>query len=617
MFCEVVLSQRFPKSMGIFDYEVPKELESKIKLGHLVTIPFRTSEREGVVVKLKKITTFKKAIKQVTAITQPEPILTIAQLKLAAWMSDYYFVSIGTVIKMMLPIIPKKSRTERATFPAAREIKPSAEIEKITAQAFSGTEPTLLWFNEQSQREDVYYTLFRSKKTVLLLVPTVMEMQKLAGLVPKTLRKKTALVHSKLNKNEYYELYQNILQQKTQIIIGTKIALFMPIPEKTTIVIDQEENSNHKQSDQNPRFDARYAAKHLSTFTKSKLIFVSHAPSVVQYYHNKGSILTVPAESKTDVRTIDMREEFKKQHYSIFSETLTQTINKTLNQKKILLFINKRGTSSSVMCKDCGRTISCDNCSLPLVYHEKDSTLYCHRCNKKSELPPFCPHCNGTDFKFTGTGTQKVEREAKKLWPNVKLARFDKDTDPDASINENDIIVATERVFEYLNWEEIGCVGMVSADTFLYLPDFRSSERTLQLITKIRSFSTPSLIIQTYTPDNQAIKYATKDFLEPFYQSELEDREAVSYPPYAGFIKLVFQHKDKATCLKQAERLYRTFKSSPLHVNIITPLQPYLNGRWRMYLLVRFQDNQKNILPSMMEHVPDSWIIDRDPDTLL
>ncbi|MDD5040260.1 MAG: primosomal protein N' [Patescibacteria group bacterium] len=617
-YCEIILSQRFPKSLGVFDYEVPDALADDIRVGQLVSIPFRSSQRDGVVIRLKETSPYARTIKQVATIIQPEPLLTDAQLKLAEWMAAYYFVSIGTVVKMMLPPLPKKTSTKRSHFPSAQKPIRDTSIDKITTRLFTNTEPSLIWLTRASQRNAFYSSLFSLNKPVLVIAPTIMDMQLIAGFVPEKYHTTTALVHSKLNKNEQYELYTGIREKKVRIIIGTKRALLSPIQAKTAIIIDQEENGNHKQSDQNPRFDARLAAEKLASYTRSPIAFLAYAPSVARYNRYRFSITRLSASAAPAISTIDMREEYKKLHYSVFSELCIESIKKALDQKKkILLFINKRGTSSSVVCKDCGHIHTCETCSLPFVYHEKDDMLYCHRCNKKSQVPPFCPHCSGTTFKFTGSGTQKVEREIKKLWPQKKIQRFDKDTEPDKRINTNDIIVGTERVFNYLDWDAIGCVGIVSADTFLHLPDYRSSERTFQLLQEIKARSKALIVIQTYSPDNQAIRLAVQDVPDQFYSTELEDRKMLGYPPFKNLIKLIYQHADKKTCLRETERMLRILKTSPLEAHIATPLQPYVRSKWRMYIILKVPPDREHMLSPILKHIPSTWIIDRDPETLL
>jgi len=627
MYCEVILSQRFPKHLGIFDYKIPEYLVSQIKIGQLVTIPFRKSEREGIVIKIKRTGIPGKKIKEISKINQPEPIITPKQIQLAEWMAQYYFVSLGTIIKMMLPPIPKKKSIKKQLLPSPfpQPTLPLSLNDLIYKLVKDKQQKFLFWPQiPEQQAQFLYWLIKRIKGTILIIVPEIMDINYFVRLLPENIQKKTAIIHSQLNKNQFYNTYSDIIQNKKEIIIGAKLALFSPIQKLQLIILDQEENQNHKQSDQNPRFDARLVAEKLASLHKSQLLFTSHAPTVNTYYQlsKKRIQLLQPKNKPKKITIIDLKEERKKRNYSVFSDLLEEKTNQVLKQsKKIFFFINKRGAASSVVCQDCGYIINCPNCQLPLIYHTTSnaprttSFLYCHRCNKKSELPPFCPKCSGVTLKFTGLGTQKVESEAKKLWPKAKIFRLDKDIKLTTKLSDYDIMVGTERAFDYLDWQKIGLTGVITADTFLHLPDFRSTERTWQMLSKISYLSQSPLIIQTYTQGNPAIKYINS---ENFYKSELSERKAVGYPPFANLVKLIYQNKDKKTCFTEAQRLYKKLKTFPLSVSLVTPLTPFQYNKWQMYIVIKYSSpSQDNIVNKILTAIPPDWIIDRDPENLL
>lgn len=639
MFAEIILSQRFPKNMGIFDYKVPDVLANQIKIGQLVSIPFRKGELEGVVIKIKKEPIADKKIKEIARIIDQQPIITETQIKLAEWISHYYFVSLGTVIKTILPALPKRKSEKIKTFSQSPipEPKLPMEISNLIYEASSSKKQKFFFWPKTLEEKKVffYWLLKRTKQNILIIVPEFSDMDFYLRLLSEKLQKQIAVFTSQLNKNQFYQNWQKVLNNQARIIIGTKLALFAPFQKLNLIIFDQEENQNHKQSDQNPRFDSRTVALKLTELHGSKIVLASHAPSVESYQQIKNGqyqLLQSELYGKPSTSLVDMREERKKRNYSIFSDELIDAVKETLKKnEKIFLFINRRGFGSSVVCHECGEVAKCKNCDLPLIYHTTSdeqratSFLYCHYCHLKSEMPPFCLKCHGVNLKLSGLGTQKVESEVKKLYPKAKVIRIDKDIGHAINFQKTDIIIGTEYALKYLDLEKIKLIGIVSADTFLYLPNFQSTIRTFQLLVKFLYLLPASeIIIQTYTPENLAIKNIVLQKYEKIYQKELESRQSFHYPPFYQIIKLIYQNKDKKTCLSQTNWLYHELsgwtKKQELNweISILTPFVPIVFQKWQMYLIIKYPANtpEKN-LQELIKIVPDGWLIDRDPISLL
>lgn len=624
MYCEIILSQRFPKHLGIFDYKIPEALQAQIKLGQLVTIPFRKSEYEGVVITIKKNTDFFARIKEILKINQLEPILTPEQIKLAYWMSEYYFVSIGTIIKMMLPPIPKTKHTPRQVKEIKRMAPPilPLAINTLIAQLLKNTKSdTLFWpTSADQQTQFMYWLIKRIKGMVLIIVPDLKDIDYYLKIFSLKKLKKTAIIHSQLNKTQFFFAWQQIISGQVEIIIGTKLALFAPLLKPSLIIIDQEENQGHKQADQNPRYDGRTVARQLSLNHQCPILYSSYAPSVDLYHlMGKKEVQSLrPESAKREIQIIDLKDERLKKNYSLFSDDLEQAVNNVLKERqKILLFLNKKGAATSVICKDCGLVLDCNKCSRPLVWHQTNNFLYCHYCNIKNEVPPFCPKCSSVDFKFAGAGTQTVEQQARKIWPNAKITRLDKDSGIAELPNEYDIVIGTEYALDLLDWKKISLCSVISADTFLHLPDFRAAERTWQLLKKLAFHFQGQLIVHTFNPDGFPIRFFPNEN-DRFYQQEMLDRLQMSYPPFTSLVKLIYQHADKNICLQNTQKLLKILKTSPLQSMILTPMAPRQNNKYRMYLVVKFQSpDQDLILKKVLSAVPDGWIIDRDPVNLL
>lgn len=624
MYCEIILSQRFPKHLGIFDYQIPDSLLPQIKLGQLVTIPFRKSEYEGVIITIKKITNFTARIKDITKINQQEPILTPEQIKLAHWMAEYYFVSVGTIIKMMLPPIPKTKHTLKKSVVVKQITAPNLPMavnDLITHFLKNKKTNSLFWpATGEQQTQFMYWLLKKIKGTVLIIVPEFTDITHYLSLLSAKKQKEVAVIHSQLNKTQFFSAWQRIISGKANIIIGTKLALFTPLIKPDLIIIDQEENQGHKQADQNPRFDGRTVARQLAQYHRCQILYSSYVPSVDLYQsidEEKIQLLR-PEPEKRNIQIIDLKDERLKKNYSLFSDELEKSINEALTtHQKIFLSLNKKGAASSVICKDCGLILNCNKCARPLVHHQTTNTLYCHYCNTKNEVPPFCPRCSSVDFKFVGAGTQTVEQQAKKLWPQAKIVRLDKDTNIKELPKDYDIIIGTEYALDLIDWQKISLGSVISADTFLHLPDFRAAERTWQLLKKIIFHYKGKLIIHTFNPDSFPIRFFPNED-DQFYLQELSDRRQMSYPPFTSLVKLIYQHADKNVCLANTQKLLKILKTSPLQSMILTPMAPRQNNRYRMYIVVKFQSpTQDSLLKKILSAVPEGWIIDRDPMNLL
>ncbi|XOU94951.1 MAG: replication restart helicase PriA [Candidatus Kerfeldbacteria bacterium] len=624
MFCEVILSQRFPKHLGIFDYKVPDDVVSEIKIGQLVSIPFRSSEKEGIIIKIKKTSTINKKIKSIVKIIQDKPIITSEQIQLAEWMANYYSVSLGTIIKTMLPPVLKNKMQLKIN-----EVESSGTPNKInlnyTKQILEKKVGKYYFTPENIQEKNalIYALTKKVKGQILIIVPTIKDIDNLVNAFPKSVQEKIAIIKSGLNKTQYHSAWQSILNNKKKIIIGTKLALFSPLIKPELLILDQEDSQNHKQAEQNPRYDSRQVIHKMSEIYKTKLLLLNPATTINSYFNISNNTISNIKEVGKNIHQsmdiVDMKNEQKIQNYSLFSERLQESINKTLSDKKqILLFINKRGGSSSVICKDCGENLNCSNCDQPLTYHTKDQFLYCHQCNQKHALPNLCPKCHGPNFKFIGTGTQKVEIETRKLFSKAKIARLDTDDNNIQNLNSQDIIIGTELALSHMNWDKIGLVGVISADTFLYLPDYSSTERTWHLLNKLLFLCNTEIIIQTYSTRNPAIKYLNQTNQELFYESELSDRESLNYPPYSKIIQLIYSNKDKSICLNETKGLYSKLKSNSLKIAIITPLRPFLNNKWQMYIIIKFNlETEENNILKLMTQIPENWTINRDPINLL
>jgi primosomal protein N' (replication factor Y) len=657
MFAEIIPNLRLPKNINTFTYLVPEELKEEIKMGQIVEVPFRNRRIQGVVLELKdKIDFPLQGLKPIFKIFNPNPLLTENQFKIIDWFSKYYQISRALVAKTILPIIPK--RKIKIKEPNFKNLIPTdtynkEQIEKNARQFIeSKNKKFFLNYTKEIDQWEFYHRIIekmiKENKQVLILFPELSDINSYG------FNENIALLHGQLNRNQYYGEWQKIIENKAKIALGSRLAVFAPFKNLGLIIIDKAHDQSHKQWDMNPRYDAREVAQKISELTGAKIIFASRTPNLELYFksyiQNEYEPLELKSELGPQIKIIDLREERRKKNYSILSEELQNEIGKNLKVKKqIFLFINRRGQANSVSCADCGHIFTCPNCRLPLALHASNQ-LKCHHCSYSIGLPLFCPNCHGPELKFLGGGTQKIENEIKKLFPEIKILRIDNDADikkfaeykncssveSDFSCHKFNIIIGTQLAMKFIDWKKIGLVGIISADTLLYIPDFRSLERTYQLFSEL-IFNTfensprAKFIIQTYNPENRALKAIAKNDLLDLYNQELEERKEFAYPPFSRLVKLTFSHPNEKKVIFESRRLWQELNKKiygepgrtigqEKNITLTTPKPAYttkIRNRFQYQIIIKlpadFDLSRKNFLDT----VPGNWIIDIDPESLL
>ena len=345
------------------------------------------------------------------------------------------------------------------------------------------------------------------------------------------------------------------------------------------------------------------------------------------------------------VNVVDMREELKLGNRSMFSISLVEAIRERITKKEqTVLFLNRRGYSSFVLCRDCGTVVECPNCDISLTYHRSSEKLKCHYCGHEEYVPQTCPQCLSEHIRFFGTGTQKVEEELYKLFPEARVIRMDVDTTSkkgsheellDAFANdEADILLGTQMIAKGLDFPNITLVGVLSADTSLHLPDYRSAERTFQLLTQVsgragRHEKPGEVIIQTYTPEHYAIELSKEQLYEPFYEREMHMRRQAGYPPYYYLTLVQVSHEDVMMAAEYATRAAEYLRLNlPFNVSIIGPTTASitrLQNRYRYQCLIKYKI-EPNLIPVLLQLIKlyrSEWIkkgiqltIDLDPSMI-
>jgi primosomal protein N' (replication factor Y) len=555
----------------------------------------------------------------------------------------------------------------------ARGMKERVGQVSIPADRDSSPLPYLLHGVTGSGKTEIYLRALQRTldmgRGAIVLVPEI-------ALTPQTIRRfaarfpgHIAVQHSKLSLGERYDTWRRIRAGEVDVVIGSRSAVFAPMPHLGLIVMDEEHEWSYKQ-ERTPRYHARDVALKLAELTGAVVILGSATPDVVSYYkaqRGEYKLLELPkrimGHRRQDaggrrlrykelgpeykgayylelppVQIVDLRQELRAGNRSIFSRALQQAMTEALDAgEQIILFLNRRGTATFIMCRDCGHVLKCPRCEVPLTYHGTKDELVCHHCNRRSAVPSVCPNCWSKRIKFFGIGTQKVEAVTQELFPQARLLRWDRDATggKDAHdiflerfINhEADVMIGTQMVAKGLDLPLVTLVGVINADTALYLPDFRAGERTFQILTQVagragRSVLGGQVIIQTYTPEHDCIQAASRHDYEGFYRQELAFRREQGYPPFRRLAQLVYTHSNIIRCEEEADRLYRLLHDKIARlglagVDLIGPAPCFrrrLRGKYRWQIVVRAAD-PRTLLADMA--FPLGWRVDIDPVSLL
>ncbi|WP_077211473.1 primosomal protein N' [Bacillus dakarensis] len=506
--------------------------------------------------------------------------------------------------------------------------------------------PILTTIEEKLQKVFLLYGVTGSGKTEIYLqsIQQVIEKGREAivlvpeiSLTPQMVKRfkgrfgnKVAVLHSGLSLGEKYDEWRKIQRKEVSVVVGARSAIFAPFENLGIIIIDEEHETSYKQED-NPRYHARDVAVQRSIFHRCPVVLGSATPSLESFARAKKGVyelLTLPKRMNNhalpSVQIIDMREELREGNRSMFSRSLLEGIKARLEKKEqIVLFLNKRGHSSFVMCRDCGYVINCPNCDISLTYHRANQQMKCHYCGYESFVPKQCPECSSEHIRYFGTGTQKVEEELGKILPEARVIRMDVDTTSrkgsherlldDFQAGKADILLGTQMIAKGLDFPNITLVGVLSADTMLHLPDFRSSEKTFQLLTQVsgragRHELEGEVIIQTYTPEHYSIELAGEQNFDRFFDREMMMRKLHHYPPFYYITLITISHENVMKVVSVTENIAkyvgtRVSKDAIILGPVASPI-PRINNRYRYQCLIKYkrEPDLSRILKSLLDH---------------
>jgi primosomal protein N' (replication factor Y) len=601
-------------------------------------------------------------LKPIQSVVDEEPVLPPLLLELAGYVASHYVVPLDEVVRAIVP--PRVRAVVTRSVKRRRQSRILAQVERATTVAAPALEPAQLAAGERidialsrqeaevfllhgvtgSGKTEVYLSLLdkllRTDGQALVLIPEI-------ALTPQTVARyasrfpgRIAVLHSALTDAERAAEWWRIRRGEADIVIGPRAAVFDPLPRLRLTVIDEEESSAFKQ-ERLPRYHAPTLARWLANRTRSVLVLGSATPSVAAYNAallGRDHLLELPHRALgrplPPVTVVDMRQEIAADHRSPLSRVLQGAIAGSLERgEQGILFLNRRGLATFVLCRDCGAVRECPHCSVALVYHASLGRLQCHYCGATEPLPRRCPVCGSRFIKDFGIGTERVEQEVRQRFPSARVLRLDRDVMQTADAadlifeqmarGEAHILVGTQMVAKGLDLPMVTTVGVVNADTGLHFPDYRSSERTFSLLTQVagragRGTRASQVFIQTYTPEHPAIRHARYHDYRGFYREELEIRRAYRFPPFAELVVATYGHRDQAKAEHEsrtvAEHLSATIALLKLgDIEVLGPSPAFL---YRLKDEFRFEVTLKGAnLHRVTDALPRGrgWSIDVDP----
>ncbi len=478
-----------------------------------------------------------------------------------------------------------------------------------------------------SGKTEVYLKLM--EKTVemgrqaVMLVPEISLTPQMVRQVISRFPDRVAVIHSSLTVKERFEQWKRIKENEVDVVVGARSAVFAPFDNIGLIIVDEEHENTYK-SESAPRYHTSEIARFRSKEHNSVLVFASATPCVESYYKSQTGKYKLLELNKraTDamlpqVTIVDMRQELEAGNMSVFSRELECAVRKNLNEKKqTILFLNRRGYSSFISCRNCGYAVKCPHCNVSLTYHKSSNRMICHYCEYMCEKPNLCPECGGKHIKQFGTGTQRIAEAVEKMFPEASYLRMDADTTSDRMAHERilsqfcnsdiDILIGTQMITKGLDFENVTLVGVLAADMSLNQEDYRAQERTFDLVTQVcgragRGKYPGRAIIQTYNPDNETLLLSSRHDYKTFYKNEIEFRSMLGYPPFCEFININFSDSDfdktKTTAKEFYDSLCQIVRDRGLeeYISMFPPCQSAIgriNDKYRYRILARSRYNK-------------------------
>lgn len=496
-------------------------------------------------------------------------------------------------------------------------------IKRVGADIDKGDHSTYLLHGVTgSGKTEIYLNLIekciKNGKNAIFLVPEISLTPQMIRQVVTRFGESVAVLHSSLSLRERYDQWKKVITGEVNVVVGARSAVFAPFENIGLIIIDEEHETSYK-SEISPKYSTIEIARFRAKQCGSTLLLASATPSVETYYlASTGKIKLLELKNRINnvpmpqIEIVDMREELRKGNTSILSEKLINEIKYNIeNRLKTILFLNRRGYAGFIQCRGCGYVVECPDCNISMTYHKNTSSLVCHYCDYKTPTITKCPQCGSEHIKFSGDGTQKAENDIAYIFPEAKILRMDADTTSSRNAHKKilkefeeddaDILIGTQMITKGLDFEKVTLVGVLSADMSLHTDDFRSDEKTFDLITQVcgragRGKYRGKAIIQTYDPENETIRSSGSLDYKEFYSREIEVRKLLVYPPFCEIINFVFTSENEMLAFNSAVKFHSMLKDALSEENCVNQVIAYsvapapiykINGKYRYRFIMK------------------------------
>ena len=699
----------------VFEYSVPEDLTSLMKVGIRVLVPFGKMELEGFVLDIKNHKDTDKDLKSVISVVDSNVVLNDELLELGKVIQKKTLSTLISCYQVMLPkalkakngsnisirfdtyyslndnvnfdklndtqekiinlvkekgivlkkeladisvsslntlirkgyLIESKKEQYRVLYKEIEFVKKKLtdDQERVVNSVINGSDNTYLLYGVTgSGKTEVYMEIIdyylKLGKTSIVLVPEISLTPQMVNRFRERFGDKIAALHSALSDGEKYDEWRRIYRGEASIVIGARSAIFAPLNNIGVIIIDEEHSDSYKQSDSNPRYNAKDIALERSKYHNCPVILGSATPSLESMARAKKDVFKllelpnrVNGKDLPSVKIIDMNNRKKSKGYFSF-ELLNSIEDRLIKKEQIILLLNRRGYSNFVTCKNCGYTFKCPNCDISLTYHKSSNTLRCHYCGYGEKVYKKCPECKEEALSNLGVGTQKIEEELSKLFPNSRILRMDYDTTSRKGMHEEmiekfknheyDILLGTQMVSKGLDFSLVTLVGVINADTSLNIPDFRSSENTYSLLSQVagrsgRSERVGEVIIQTFNPDHYAIDLVKTHNYLGFYEKEMNIRKMLKYPPYYYICNIRISGKDAEYIYNESLKIKRSLDRNISNDIVLGPSNSSIfriNNIYRYNIIIKYKkDNDLyEILKKIIDHYKTNSRIKVDID---
>ena len=619
-YVNIVIDNKSDSTDNLYTYGCTDEAAD---IGSKVHVPFARSRklREGYVVSFEDSPDDEvmDKLRYVNHIDE-DVSLSMEMIRTALWIKQRYlcryidaincFTPVGSKAKRGTRKDPLEGRKEHAAEPKVLNGQQQAALKEIESAAGRGVHDRFLIHGVTGSGKTEIYIRAAEKviangKNVIVLVPEIsLTGQIIERFIDRFGNTEIAVLHSRLTQGERYDQWKKIRDGKVKIVIGARSAVFAPLENIGLIVVDEEHESTYK-SDHTPKYDtAEVALKRTQDRDNSGILVLGSAtPSVVTYSRGKEGIFRILELTERynkvqmpQVSIVDMRQELKLGNRSIISGELYRQMTQQLESgRQVMLFLNRRGYSTFISCRECGYVAQCPNCGLSMTFHRKTGRIVCHYCGHEAAAPEICPECGSRYMKYFGSGTEKVEEAISEMFPDYTFDRLDLDSikakgELDRKLRafkkgKTRILIGTQLIAKGLDFKNVGLVGIISADVSLNIPDFRSSERTFQLITQAagragRGEEKGYVVIQTYDPDHYAVKFAAAGDYQGFYETETALRKYMSYPPYSDLFQIIFTASSEASAREGAQSWYERLTAQmdeEDRKNVFRPQEAYMS----------------------------------------